>query len=73
MTGDVIYQTTFELGKVLTVCHRLKLKIRVTPNFKMMVTGHGNIKSYLYKHKITESAMCPCKTGEQTTDHTYII
>jgi len=35
----------------------------------MMVTGHGNIKSYLYKYKIIDSSMCPCKTGEQTTDH----
>ena len=35
----------------------------------MMVTGHGNIKSYLYKYKILDSPMCPCKIGEQTTDH----
>ena len=34
-----------------------------------MVTGHGNIKSYLYKYKIIDSPMCPCKNGEQTTDH----
>jgi len=34
-----------------------------------MVTGHGNIKSYLYKYKIKDSPMCPCKIGEQTTDH----
>jgi len=34
-----------------------------------MVTGHGNIKSYLYKYKILDSPMCPCKLGEQTTDH----
>jgi len=32
------------------------------------VTGYGNIKSYLYKYKIIDSSMCPCKTGEQTTD-----
>jgi len=41
----------------------------VTPNLTMMVTGHGNIKSCLYKHKIIDSSMCPCKIGEQTTDH----
>jgi hypothetical protein len=35
----------------------------------MVVTGHGNIKSYLYKYKIMDSPMCPCKTGDQTTDH----
>jgi len=34
-----------------------------------MVTGHGNIKTYLYKYKTLDSPMCPCKTGEQTTDH----
>jgi len=34
-----------------------------------MVTGHGNIKSYLYKYKIIDSPMCPCKIGEQTRDH----
>jgi hypothetical protein len=41
---------------------RLKLKSNVTPNFTTMVTGHGNIKSYLHKYKILES-------GEQTVDH----
>jgi len=34
----------------------------------MTVTGHGNIKSYLYKYKIIDTSMCPCKIGEQTTD-----
>jgi hypothetical protein len=34
-----------------------------------MVTGHGNIKSYLHKYKIIDSPMCSCKNGEQTTDH----
>jgi len=43
--------------------------MRVTPNLTIMVTGHGNIKSYLYKYKIIDSPMCPCKIGEQTTDH----
>jgi hypothetical protein len=33
-----------------------------------MVTGHGNIKSYLYKYKIIDSSMCPCKIGVQITD-----
>ena len=51
------------------VADRLKLKIRVTPNLTMMVTGHGNIKSYLYKYKTIDSPMCPCKIEEQITDH----
>ena len=48
---------------------RLKLNIIVTPNFTTMVTGHGNIKSYLYKYKIMYSPMCSCKRGEQTIHH----
>jgi len=34
-----------------------------------MVTGHGNIKSYLYRFKIKNSPMCSCNRGEQTVDH----
>ena len=50
------------------VADRLKLKISVTPNLTLMVTGHGNIKSHLYKYKIINIPMCRCKIGEQTTD-----
>jgi hypothetical protein len=48
---------------------RLKLKMNITPNFTTMVTGHGNIKSYLYKYKILDSPTCSCRSGEQTVDH----
>ena len=34
-----------------------------------MVTGHGNIKAYLYRFKIKDSPMCFCKREEQTIDH----
>jgi hypothetical protein len=34
-----------------------------------MVTGHGNIKTYLHKYKILDSPMCFCKNGEQRVDH----
>jgi hypothetical protein len=34
-----------------------------------MVTGHGNIKSYLHKYKILDSPMCSFKSGDQTVDH----
>jgi len=57
---------TFFLPKIPD---RLKLKINVTPNFTTTVTGHGNIKSYLYKYKVMDSPMCSCKRGEQTIDH----
>ena len=50
------------------VADRLKLEINVTTNLTMMVTGHGNIKSYMYNYKIIDSSMCPCKIGEQTAD-----
>ena len=33
---------------------RLKLRINATPNFTKIVTGHGDIKTYLYKYKIKE-------------------
>ena len=48
---------------------RLKLRINANPNFTTIVTEHGNIKTYLYKYKITESPMCSCDEGEQSVDH----
>ena len=33
---------------------RLKLRIDATPNFTAIVTGHGNIKTNLYKYKIIQ-------------------
>jgi len=33
-----------------------------------MLTGHGNIKSYLYRLGLTDNPMCPCEE-EQTVDH----
>ena len=40
---------------------RLKWRLNTTPNYTTIVTGHGNIKSYLYKYKIIDNLMCPCK------------
>jgi hypothetical protein len=51
------------------IVDRLKLRINATPNFTAIVTGHGNIKTYLYKYKIIENSMCSCNKGEQTVDH----
>jgi len=34
-----------------------------------MVTGHGNIKAYLYRFKITEAPNCPCGNDNQTAEH----
>ena len=48
---------------------RLKLRLNATPNFTAIVTGHGNIKAYLYKYKIIDDPTCPCRTGPQTLQH----
>ena len=51
------------------VTDRLKMKINITKNFTSMVTGHGNIRSYLHRFKIIETPICPCGTKDQTIDH----
>ena len=48
---------------------RLKIRIKTTPKFTTVTTGHGNIKSYLYKCKIKENPQCQCKNGDQTEEH----
>jgi len=48
---------------------RLNMKLNLTHNFTLMVTGHGNINSYLHRFKISDTPLCPCGTQEQTTDH----
>ena len=48
---------------------RIKLRLNTTPNFTTIVTGHGNIKSYLYKYKIIDNPMCPCKRSSNRTTH----
>jgi ribonuclease HI len=48
--------------------HRMTLKISPTPNFTSIVTGHGNINSYLHKFNIIENPGCPCNK-DQTVDH----
>jgi hypothetical protein len=48
---------------------RLNMKINITQNFTTMVTGHGNIKSYLHQFNIIETPTCPCGAKDQTIDH----
>jgi len=43
------------------IAGKLKIKINITSNFTI-VTGHGNIKSYMHKYKILNSPMCSCKS-----------
>jgi len=51
------------------VKERLKKKINLTPNFTVMVIGHGMTKAYLHRFKITQSPECVCANGDQTVDH----
>ena len=44
-------------------------KIHLTQNFTTMVTGHGNIKAYLYRFKIIGAPNCPCGNDNQTAEH----
>ena len=52
-----------------SIVDRLKLRINPTPNFTAIVTGHGNIKTYLHKFNIIQNPKCSCDKGEQTVDH----
>ena len=50
------------------VAERLHTKINLTQNFTTIVTGHGNIKSYLHRFKIIDTPNCPCGDGNQSTE-----
>jgi hypothetical protein len=50
-------------------CQYGNMEINITPNFTTMVTGHGNIRSYLHRFKILDTPTCPCSTEDQTVDH----
>jgi len=51
------------------VAYRLNTKINITHDFTTMVTGHGNIRSYLHRFKILETPTCSCGTKDQTINH----
>jgi len=38
-------------------------------NVTKIMTGHGNIRSYLHRLKMIGSPECPCNHGTQTLDH----
>jgi hypothetical protein len=52
-----------------SIADRLKLRKNTTPTFTTIITGHGNIKTYLYKYKIIDSPNCSCQEGDQSVDH----
>jgi hypothetical protein len=51
------------------VADRLTMNINITQNLTTMVTGHGNIRSYLHRFKIIETPVCRCSYADQTIDH----
>ena len=46
------------------ISRRLQMCINLT-----IVTGHGKLRSYFHRFKITEDPMCLCKMSPQTTDN----
>jgi hypothetical protein len=51
------------------VADRLNMNINITPNLTTIVTGHGNISSYLHRFKIIDTPTCACGSSDQNIDH----
>jgi hypothetical protein len=47
---------------------RLAVNLKLSPNVTTIMTGHGNIRSYLHRLKVIGSPECPCNHGTQTAD-----
>jgi hypothetical protein len=45
------------------------MKLHTNQALTTILTGHGNIKAYLYHFKIIDSPTCPCGKDDQHTDH----
>jgi hypothetical protein len=43
--------------------------LNLSPNITAIMTGHGNIRSYIHRLKLIGYPGCPCKYGIQTVDH----
>jgi hypothetical protein len=48
---------------------RLKMKLPITLEFTVNVTGHGKTKSYLHRFKLTDNLTCACNEGVKTPEH----
>ena len=44
------------------------MNLQLIPNITTIMSGHGNIRSYLHRIKIIGSPECPCKKDIQTVD-----
>jgi hypothetical protein len=51
------------------VVDRVNMNINITLNLTTIVTGHGNIWSYLHRFKIIDTPTSACGSSDQTTDH----
>jgi hypothetical protein len=51
-----------------SVERRLAVNLTSSPKVTTVMTGHGNIRSYLHRLQIIGSPECPCKHGTQTVD-----
>jgi hypothetical protein len=45
------------------------VNLKLSPNVTTIMTGHGNIGSYLHRLKIIGGLECPSNHGIQTVDH----
>jgi len=51
------------------VADRLNTSLNITPNLTTIVTGQGNIRSYLHGFERIEPPTCACGSSEQRIDH----
>jgi len=64
-------ETKGEIAKEFfpSVKSRLAVNLNLIPSIATIMTGHGNIRSYLHRLKFIGSPECPCKHGTQSVDH----
>ena len=51
------------------VADRLSMNINITTNLTTIITGHGNIRSYLHRFKIMDTPTCAWASSDQTIEH----
>jgi hypothetical protein len=52
-----------------TTKDRLTKRLLMNLNLSTVVTGHGKLRSYLYRFKTIDDPTCPCQMGSQSTEH----
>ena len=63
--------TKGEITKVYfpTIPDRLRVKLPLTPTITTLLSGHGKLKTYFVRFKISDNPMCICGSGDQSVDH----